>query len=57
VVVGCNYSTNTVSAVSDSIGNTYSLAVGAIKARTGQTQAIYYAQNIAKAAAGANTCK
>jgi hypothetical protein len=55
VVVGWNDTTNTVNAVSDSNRNTYSLAVPPIMDSTGQTQAIYYAKNIAKAAAGANT--
>jgi len=56
VVVGWKDTTRTVSAVSDSSGNTYSLAVGPTKnTSAGLTQAIYYAKNIAAAAAGTNT--
>src|SRR6202521_736640 len=55
VVVGWNDSTATVSSVGDSRGNTYALAgVPVVQSATG-SQAIYYAKNIAAAAAGANT--
>jgi hypothetical protein len=55
VVVGWNDSTATVSSVGDLRGNTYALAgVPVVQSATG-SQAIYYAKNIAAAAAGANT--
>jgi hypothetical protein len=57
VVVGWNDSTATVSAVTDSIGNTYTRAVGPTVQSGTASQAIYYAKNIAAAAAGANTVK
>jgi len=49
--VGWNDTTSTVSAVSDSRGNIYALAVGPTSG-TGLRQSIYYARNIA---AGSNT--
>ena len=56
MVVGWNDTTATVSSLSDSSANAYSLALGPTKnTSTGLTQAIYYAKNIAGAAAGANT--
>ncbi len=55
VVVGWNDTTHNVSSVSDSSGNTYSLAVGPTVSAGNATQLIYYAKNIAAAAAGANT--
>jgi chitodextrinase len=55
VVVGWNDSSSTVSAVSDSSGNTYSLAVVPTVVSGFLSQSIYYAKNIAGAAAGANT--
>jgi hypothetical protein len=57
VVVGWNDVTHTVSSVTDTKGNSYSLAVGPTKngATNTLTQSIYYAPSIAAAAAGANT--
>ncbi len=55
VVVGWNNSTATVSAVTDSRGNTYALAVGPTVQAPVASQSIYYAKNIAAAAAGANS--
>jgi len=55
VVVGWNDSTAVVSAVTDSSGNTYALAVGPTVQSGYASQSIYYAPNIASAAAGANT--
>jgi fibronectin type 3 domain-containing protein len=54
VIVGWNNATSTVSSVTDSKGNAYALAVGPTTG-SGMTQSIYYAKNIAAAAAGANT--
>jgi RHS repeat-associated protein len=54
VVVGWNDSTTTVSSVADSKGNAYSLAVGPTVQTNSGTQAIYYAKNIASAAANSN---
>jgi hypothetical protein len=51
VAVGWNDTTSTVTAVSDTRGNTYTLAVGPTSG-TGLRQSIYYAKNIA---AGSNT--
>src|SRR5690348_13505117 len=51
VVVGWNDTTSSVSSVSDSLGNTYILAVGPTTA-SGARQSIYYAKNIK---AGSNT--
>ena len=45
VVVGWNDTVATVQSVTDSLGNTYALAVGPIQG-TGLTQSIYYAKNI-----------
>jgi chitodextrinase len=57
IVVGVSWaSSTTVSSITDSKGNTYSLAVGpTTNTALGATAAIYYANNIATAAAGANT--
>ena len=55
VVVGWNDSTAKVSSVADSRGNAYVLAVGPTVQSGTATQAIYYAKNIAAAAANANT--
>ena len=55
VVVGWNDSTATVSAVSDSKGNVYTRAVGPTVQSGLASQSIYYAKNIASAAARANT--
>ena len=54
VAVGWNDTTSTVSSITDTSGNTYVLAVGPTVG-TALTQSIYYAKNIAAAAAGANT--
>jgi hypothetical protein len=54
VVVGWNNSTATVSAVTDSRGNTYIRAVGPTVQSGIASQSIYYAKNVAAAAAGAN---
>jgi chitodextrinase len=55
VVVGWNSATGQVQAVTDTKGNTYVLAVGPTVSPGFATQSIYYAANIAGAAAGANT--
>src|SRR5207249_8251118 len=57
VVVGWNDVTHSVASMSDSKGNAYSVAVGPTANANGGglTQTIYYAKNIAAAAAGANT--
>src|SRR5271157_2075967 len=60
VVVGFDDTVATISSVTDSSGNVYNLAVGPTvfgptKNSPSVTQAIYYAVNIAAAAAGANT--
>ncbi|HWW92231.1 MAG TPA: Ig-like domain-containing protein [Vicinamibacteria bacterium] len=57
VVVGWNDTTAQVSSVTDTKGNAYQLAVGPTAIAGALTQAIYYARNIAAAAAGANTVK
>ncbi|MGH8322945.1 MAG: chitobiase/beta-hexosaminidase C-terminal domain-containing protein, partial [Steroidobacteraceae bacterium] len=55
VVVGWNDSTTTVKSVTDTSGNTYTL-VGSPTIQSGvASQAIYYAKNIASAAASANS--
>ena len=53
VVVGWNDASTTVSSVTDTSGNTYTLAVGPTRG-TNLSQSIYYAKNIASAAANAN---
>ncbi len=55
VVVGWNDSTATISAVTDSLGNIYAVATAPVVQAGTASQAIYYAKNIAAAAAGANT--
>jgi IPT/TIG domain-containing protein/VCBS repeat protein len=55
VAVGWNDTTRTVQSVTDSKGNSYALAVGPTLLAGQLTHAIYYAKNIAAAAAGANT--
>jgi len=52
VFAGWNDTTATVSAVSDSVGDRFSLAVGPTRRTTVLSQSIYYANNIA---GGANT--
>jgi hypothetical protein len=54
VVVGWSDSNAKASSVVDSMGNAYSLAVGPTVQAGVATQAIYYAKNIAPAAANAN---
>jgi hypothetical protein len=58
VVVGWNDTTAVVSTVTDSRGNTYALGIGPTiysSSAEPNVQSIYYAKNIAAAAAGANT--
>lgn len=55
VVVSSSDVTSTVSSVTDSSGNSYTLAVGPTTASGYGQQSIYYAKNIAAAGAGANT--
>ncbi|MGB2591015.1 MAG: LamG-like jellyroll fold domain-containing protein, partial [Candidatus Acidiferrum sp.] len=55
VVVGWNNTSATVASVTDSSGNAYSLAIGPTKISGSITQSIYYAKNVAAAAAKANT--
>ena len=55
VVIGWNDTTATVKSVTDSKGNTYTLAVGPTQMSGDATQSIYYAANIASAAANSNT--
>ena len=55
LVVGWNDATRTVQSLSDSKGNAYVRAVGPTVLTGTETQSIYYAKNIAAAAAGANT--
>src|SRR4029077_20811586 len=55
VIVSWNDSTATISSVTDSIGNTYAVAAAPVVQSGTASQAIYYAKNIAAAAAGANT--
>jgi fibronectin type 3 domain-containing protein len=55
VIVGWNDTVATVTSVTDTKGNTYVRAVGPTVLAAGLTQSIYYAKNIAGAAAGANT--
>jgi hypothetical protein len=54
VAVGWNDSTATVTSVTDSRGNAYSLAAGPTVMAGKATHAIYYARNIVAAGAGAN---
>ena len=53
IVVGWNDSTGNVTSVTDSAGNTYQVAAPVARGN-GISQAIYFAKNIAAAAAGAN---
>jgi len=55
VAIAFNDSTSTITSVTDSLGNVYTLAAAPTKMDGNGTQAIYYAKNIAAAAAGANT--
>jgi chitodextrinase len=54
VVVGWNDATAQVTALTDTKGNAYQLAVGPVSQAGAVSQSIYYAKNIAAAAAGAN---
>jgi fibronectin type 3 domain-containing protein len=54
IVVGWNDSSATISSVSDSSGNVYSLAVGPTQFSGALTQSIYYAKNIHAAGPNAN---
>jgi hypothetical protein len=54
VVVGWNDTTAAVKSVADTSGNTYALAVGPTLVSGSLSQSVYYAKNIAAAAAGAN---
>ena len=55
IVVGWNDASATVKTVSDSTGNAYTLAVGPTTTGGALTQSIYFAKNIAPAAAGSNS--
>jgi len=55
VVIGWSDSTAQITSVTDSRGNAYALAVGPTVQSGTATQAIYYAKNIAAAAANGNT--
>src|SRR5580658_1755372 len=56
VVVGWNDVSHTVSAVTDTLGNQYTLAVGPTQYSAGElSQSIYYAKNISAANAAANS--
>lgn len=55
VAIGWNDATSKITSVTDSAGNTYTLAVGPTVQSGTATQAIYYAKNIAAAAANGNT--
>lgn len=54
LAIGWTNAPATIAAVTDSAGNSYQVAVPAIRS-SGISQAIYYARNIKAAAAGANT--
>ncbi len=55
VLVGWNDTSARVTSVTDTKGNTYALAIGPTQRAGLLSQSIYYAMNIAGAAAGANT--
>jgi hypothetical protein len=55
VAIGWSSSTSTVTAVTDTKGNTYTVAAGPTVQSGVQSQVIYVAKNIAAAAAGANS--
>jgi hypothetical protein len=55
VVIGWSDGVSQVSAISDTAGNTYNLAVGPTNNAGYATQSVYYASNIAAAQAGTNT--
>jgi hypothetical protein len=54
VAIGWGDATSTILSVTDSRGNTYTLAVGVTRG-TAISQSIYYARNIASSLAGSNT--
>src|SRR5262245_21293886 len=54
IVVGWNDTVSSVSSVTDTRGNVYQLAIGPTRWTNALSQSIYYAKNIAAAAAGAN---
>ena len=55
VIVGWNDVTSSVAAVTDTLSNAYQLAIGPTRQPGGWSQSIYFAKNVAAAAAGANT--
>jgi len=55
VVIGWNTPASVVASVTDTMGNAYALAAGPTVQSNAVAQSIYYAKNIAGAAAGANT--
>ncbi|MGH7298167.1 MAG: hypothetical protein ACRELB_24720, partial [Polyangiaceae bacterium] len=57
VAIGWDDATSTVSTVTDSSGNGYALAIGSTRFGADLSQSIYYAKNVAAAAAGANSVK
>jgi hypothetical protein len=57
VIVGWNDASTQVSSVTDSLGNTYRLAVGPTKISGGVSQSIYYAPNISASAPGSNVVR
>ncbi len=54
LIIGWNNATSSISAVTDTAGNTYALAAPTVRG-TGLSQAIYYAANIRASTAGTNT--
>src|SRR6476469_2491604 len=54
LAIGWNHTTSTITAVTDTAGNTYQLAVPTARG-TGLSQALYYAPNIKAAPAASNT--
>ncbi|HEY4210838.1 MAG TPA: LysM peptidoglycan-binding domain-containing protein [Steroidobacteraceae bacterium] len=55
IAIGWNNATSTISSVTDTAGNTYTLAIGPTTASGNGRQSIYYAKNINAAAANSNT--
>ena len=55
VAIGWNADSGVIQSVTDTVGNTYGLAVGPTARLGFGTQSIYYAANIGSAAAGANS--
>jgi phage gp45-like len=55
VAAGWNDSTAVISSITDTSGNTYTLAAGPTVIAGLESQSIYYASNIVAAPAGANT--